>query len=71
MRVSEAVLRIFERSDDLRRNRAKARITFLVHRVGIDAFREMVEDELKGDWTKRDYRFAVLRMCNAQYLASA
>ena len=50
LRVSEAVLRIFERSDDLRRNRAKARIKFLVHRVGIDAFREMVEEELKGDW---------------------
>ena len=55
LRVSEAVLRIFERSDDLRRNRAKARIKFLVHRVGIDAFREMVEEELKGDWAKRDY----------------
>ncbi len=55
LRISEAVLRIFERSDELRRNRAKARIKFLVHRVGIEAFLEMVEEELKGDWAKRDY----------------
>lgn len=55
LKVTEAVLRIFERSDDLRRNRAKARIKFLVHKVGIDAFREMVEDELKGDWADKDY----------------
>ncbi len=55
LRITEAVLRIFERSDDLRRNRAKARIKFLIHRVGIDAFREMVEAELRGDWAKKDY----------------
>ena len=55
LRISEAVLRIFERSDDLRRNRAKARIKFLVHRVGIEAFREMVEEELQGDWAQRTY----------------
>jgi sulfite reductase beta subunit-like hemoprotein len=55
LRISEAVLRIFERSDELRRNRAKARIKFLVHRVGIEAFLEMVEDELEGDWAKREY----------------
>ncbi|HJN39812.1 MAG TPA: nitrite/sulfite reductase, partial [Chloroflexota bacterium] len=55
LRVTEAVLRIFERSDDLRRNRAKARIKFLIHRVGIDAFREMVDEELRDDWAKKDY----------------
>ena len=55
LRVSEAVLRIFERSDDLRRNRAKARIKFLVHKVGIETFREMVDEELKGDWARKDY----------------
>ena len=53
LRVSEAVLRIFERSDDLRRNRAKARIKFLVHKVGIDKFRSMVDDELKGEWARK------------------
>jgi sulfite reductase beta subunit-like hemoprotein len=55
LRVTEAVLRIFERSDDLRRNRAKARIKFLIHRVGIDAFREMVDEELQGEWAQKDY----------------
>ena len=55
LRVTEAVLRIFERSDDLRRNRAKARIKFLVHKVGIEAFREMVEEELKGEWSEKEY----------------
>ncbi len=55
LRVTEAVLRIFERSEDLRRNRAKARIKFLIHKVGIEAFREMVDEELKGDWAKKDY----------------
>ena len=55
LRVSEAVLRIFNRSDELRRNRSKARIKFLIHRVGIEAFREMVEEELQGEWAARDY----------------
>jgi sulfite reductase beta subunit-like hemoprotein len=50
LKVSEAVLRIFDRQEDLRANRQRARIKFLIDRVGIDAFREMVEEELKGDW---------------------
>ena len=50
LKVTEAVLRIFNRQDDLRANRARARIKVLVDRVGIDAFREMVEEELRGDW---------------------
>jgi sulfite reductase beta subunit-like hemoprotein len=49
---SEAVLRIFNRADELRVNILKARIKFLVHRVGEEEFRRMVEEELKGDWTK-------------------
>jgi sulfite reductase beta subunit-like hemoprotein len=56
LKVSEAVLRIFDRQDDLRANRQRARIKFLIDRVGIDAFREMVEEELKGDWVgERDF----------------
>jgi len=56
LRVTEAVLRIFNRQDDLRKNRARARIKVLVDRIGIDAFRELVEQELRGDWTaERDY----------------
>ena len=50
LKVMEAVLRIFNRQDDLRANRARARIKVLVDRIGIDAFRELVEEELRGEW---------------------
>ena len=50
LKVSEAVLRIFDRQDELRANRARARIKFLIDKVGIDEFRRMVEAELEGDW---------------------
>jgi sulfite reductase beta subunit-like hemoprotein len=52
LKVSEAVLRIFDRQDWLRANRARARIKFLIDKIGIDAFREQVEEELKGDWVR-------------------
>ena len=39
LKVSEAVLRIFDRQEDLRANRARARIKFLIDRVGIEEFR--------------------------------
>jgi len=56
IKVTEAVLRIFNRQDDLRKNRARARIKVLVDRIGMDAFREMVEEELRGEWVnERDY----------------
>jgi sulfite reductase beta subunit-like hemoprotein len=50
LKVTEAVLRIFNRQEELRANRARARIKVLVDRIGIDAFRELVEEELRGDW---------------------
>src|SRR5207248_6836263 len=50
LKVSEAVLRIFDRQDWLRANRARARLKFLVDKVGIDEFRKMVDEELEGDW---------------------
>lgn len=56
LRVSEAVVRIFEKADELRKNRAKARIKFLVDRVGIEEFKRMVDGELKGEWSKKDFR---------------
>ena len=57
LKVSEAVLRIFDRQEDLRANRARARIKFLIDRVGIDEFRKMVDEELKGDWVnERDFK---------------
>src|SRR5215208_4313420 len=56
LKVSEAVLRIFDRTDWLRVNRARARIKVLIDKIGMDAFREMVEEELQGDWvTERDF----------------
>jgi sulfite reductase beta subunit-like hemoprotein len=56
LKISEASWRIFDRQEWLRKNRARARIKVLIDKVGIDAFREMVEEELEGDWVgERDY----------------
>jgi sulfite reductase beta subunit-like hemoprotein len=56
LKVSEAILRIFNRQDDLRANRARARIKFMIDRIGIDEFRKQVDEELKGDWVnERDF----------------
>ncbi len=56
LKVSEAILRVFDRQEDLRANRARARMKFLVDRVGIDEFRNMIDQELEGDWTEgRDF----------------
>src|SRR4051794_36488480 len=62
IKVAEAVLRIFDRQSWLRVNRARARIKVLVDKIGIDAFREMVDEELKGDWVaERDFDVDRLR----------
>ncbi|MFA7248310.1 MAG: nitrite/sulfite reductase [Dehalococcoidia bacterium] len=50
---SEAVIRIFQDADELRVNILKARLKFLVHRVGEDAFRRMVDERLAQDWAKQ------------------
>jgi len=56
LKVTEAILRIFNRQEELRANRVRARIKFLIDRIGIDAFREQVDEELKGDWVaERDH----------------
>jgi sulfite reductase beta subunit-like hemoprotein len=56
LKVTEAALRIFDRQDWLRENRMRARIKVLVDKIGMDAFREMVEEELEGDWVQeRDF----------------
>ncbi|HEX8054679.1 MAG TPA: nitrite/sulfite reductase [Thermoleophilaceae bacterium] len=52
LKVAEAVMRIFNRQDWLRANRQRARLKFLVDKIGIDAFREQVDEELKGDWVR-------------------
>lgn len=50
----EAVLRIFNRQDEERKSIMKARIKFTIKRLGIEKFREMVDEELQGEWAKRD-----------------
>lgn len=56
LKVTEAVLRIFDRQDWLRVNRARARIKVFVDKYGIDELRAQVEEELKGDWVnERDF----------------
>jgi sulfite reductase beta subunit-like hemoprotein len=56
LKITEACMRIFDRQEWLRVNRARARIKVLIDKVGIDEFREMVEEELGGDWvTDRDF----------------
>jgi sulfite reductase (ferredoxin) len=56
LKVTEAVVRIFDRQDWLRVNRARARIKVLVDKVGIDEVRRMVDEELEGDWVhERDF----------------
>jgi sulfite reductase (ferredoxin) len=56
LKVTEAVLRIFDRQDWLRVNRARARIKVLVDKIGAEEFRRQVDEELEGDWVSmRDY----------------
>ena len=55
LKITEAALRVFHRSDDLRKNRMKARVKFLIARVGIDEFRGMVEEELQQPWAQRSF----------------
>jgi sulfite reductase (ferredoxin) len=62
LKVAEACFRIFDRQEFLRVNRARARIKVLVDKIGIDAFREMVDEELRGEWAlERDFDVAGLR----------
>jgi sulfite reductase (ferredoxin) len=62
LKVAEAALRIFDRQEWLRANRARARIKVLIDKIGIDAFREQVEEELQGDWVaERDFDVERLR----------
>ena len=56
LKYTEAVLRIFDRQDWLRVNRARARLKVLVDKIGIEAVRELVDEELEGDWVgERDF----------------
>ena len=56
LRVTEAVMRIFDRQEWLRANRARARIKVFVDKYGIDELRSQVEEELQGEWVaERDF----------------
>ena len=50
---SEAALRVYNQQDEERKNLMKARIKFTIKRLGIEKFRELVAEELKGDWAKK------------------
>ena len=56
IRIGEAIIRVFDREGDLpgllRKNLNKARIKFLLHKIGAEAFIEKVKDELTKDWAK-------------------
>ena len=53
--MSDAVIRVFDRTEELRKNKAKARIKFYIDRVGIDAFRQEVEEELTKEWARQSF----------------
>jgi sulfite reductase beta subunit-like hemoprotein len=62
LEAAEAVLRIFDRQDWLRPNRARARIKVFVDKFGIDELRRQADEERKGDWVnERDRDVARLR----------
>lgn len=63
LKVTEAIVRIFDRQDWLRKNRARARIKVLLDKIGPDAFRELVDEELGGDWVgERDFSAELERL---------
>ena len=55
LRITEAALRVFHNSDELRRNRMKARVKFLIDRIGIDDYRVLVEEQLQEAWAQRSF----------------
>ena len=55
LKVTEAVIRIFHKTDELRKNRMKARIKFYIDRIGIDEFRLQVEKEMEGEWAQKSF----------------
>jgi sulfite reductase beta subunit-like hemoprotein len=56
LKVTEAVMRIFDRQEWLRVNRARARIKVFVDKYGIEELRKQAEQELQGEWVaERDF----------------
>ena len=56
IRVAEAMLKVFDKEGGLtnllRKNMNKARVKFLIHKIGIDEFRKQVEEELAQPWAQ-------------------
>ncbi|HYP47878.1 MAG TPA: nitrite/sulfite reductase [Thermoleophilaceae bacterium] len=62
LEVAEAVFRIFDRQEWLRKNRARARLKVFVDKFGIDELLRLVEEERQGDWVaERDFSVGPLR----------
>jgi sulfite reductase beta subunit-like hemoprotein len=56
LKVTEAVMRIFDRQEWLRVNRARARIKVFVDKYGIEELRKQAEQEMQGEWvSERDF----------------
>jgi sulfite reductase (ferredoxin) len=56
LKVTEAVMRIFDRQEWLRANRARARIKVFVDKYGINELRKQAEEEMQGEWVaERDF----------------
>ncbi|MBS1888137.1 MAG: nitrite/sulfite reductase [Actinobacteria bacterium] len=63
LKVTEAIVRIFDRQDWLRKNRARARIKVLLDKIGPEAFRVLVDEELARPWTgERDHAAELARL---------
>ncbi len=50
LKVSEAILRVYNNTAWLRKNRMKARIKELIFRDGVESFRHQVDQELTEKW---------------------
>jgi sulfite reductase beta subunit-like hemoprotein len=63
LKITEAIVRIFDRQDWLRKNRARARIKVLLEKIGPEAFRALVDEELARPWTvERDFTAELARL---------
>ena len=54
LRVSEALLRVYNAQTDERKNLMKARIKFTFKRLGVEKIKELMTEELKGEWAQQE-----------------
>ncbi|MBM3934623.1 MAG: nitrite/sulfite reductase [SAR202 cluster bacterium] len=55
LKYAEAVIRRFHFTDELRKNKMKARIKFYIARIGIEEFRKECEREMEQNWAKKSF----------------